>query len=75
MKKNKFRRCLICKKKAIWFDGPKVLFFCQEHSEKFSKFLNGKLPNHSGWMPIRDRLGQKFVRLQLNKIKKIKNKI
>lgn len=67
-----FKRCMICKKRATWWDGPGTVILCEEHSNKFSKYLEGKIPRHAGWMKVRHELGQKFLRLQLNKIKRSK---
>ena len=63
---------MICRKKAIWWDAPKVLYFCEKHSNLFSKFLEGKIPKNSGWMKVRHELGQKFLKLQLNNFKRSK---
>jgi len=58
---SKYKRCLICKKKAVWSDSQERFWFCQEHSDKWSKFLVGKLPNHSGWKTIWKILMRRFL--------------
>jgi len=70
---KKFKRCLICKKKAVWWDAPKLLYFCLKHSEKFSDFLVDKIPKNSRWQKVRRELGQKFLKQQINNFKRNKN--
>ena len=68
------KRCMICKKKATWSDAPGAVILCEEHGNKFSKYLKGKIPRHSGWMKVRHELGQKFLRLQKNSFKRSKQR-
>ena len=65
---------MVCRKKATWSDYPKKLILCNNHSEKFSKFLEGKLPNNCTWKTVRGKLVQKFLKLQISYLKRSKEK-
>jgi len=58
---KKYKRCQICHKRAIWTDGQKRFWFCGEHSDKWGKYIEGKLPNNASWKTIWENLMQKFL--------------
>jgi len=57
-----YKRCIICKKKAVWQPNEKDIFFCRRHEERWGDYIDGKLPDNPRWKTIWKELMKLFLK-------------